>query len=62
MQDSDDSFILLLTPDALTKGNWEDIRKIARVVMEQELCDYTKAVVIAYLEFIEMSGMDKTKH
>ncbi len=49
-------------PLDLTERQLETIRKIARVVMETEKCDYTRAVLVAYIEWLEMADMDETKH
>lgn len=57
-----DSQSKLINPFDLTPGHLETIRKLARVVMNTHKCDYTQAVIIAYVEWIEMINMDKTRH
>lgn len=52
----------IFDPYELSSEHLDTIRKIARVVMETQKCDYTKAAIIAYIEWIEMTAIDKTQH
>lgn len=53
---------LFLNPMELTDYQMEAVRKIAKVVMRDYKCDYTRAILVAYVEVFEMLEMDKTIH
>lgn len=52
----------LFDPYNMTEGQLETIRKIARVIMDDQKCDYTKATIIAYLEWLVMAEVEKIQH
>ena len=62
MADTNELQEIFLHPLELKDEHWQTIRKIARVVMEEYKCDYTKAIIVAYIEWFEMAEMDETKH
>ena len=53
---------LTIDPFEISPEHWEAIRQIARVAMHDYKCHYTKAVVIAYLEWIDLGECVKTEH
>ena len=64
MDDTSEEFTdhVLFDPYELDAKHLESIRAIARVVMRENKCDYTKSIIIAYIKLIEMTAMKKTEH
>lgn len=52
----------LFDPYKINKPQLEVIRRIARVVMNKEKCCYTKAVIIAYIEWLAMAEIEQVRH
>ena len=62
MSKTDELQQIFLHPLELKVEHWDTIRKIARIMMDEFNCDYTKAVILAYIEWFELAEMDATRH
>lgn len=49
-------------PLLLEDQYWVQIKKLARSIMDDLGIEYSKALVVAYMEWFEMAQMDLTRH
>lgn len=49
-------------PNQITDEQLDTIRKIARIIMTEHSCDYTKAVIFAYIEWLSMAEVEAKCH
>lgn len=63
--DDFDEFLIddkIFDPYELTKEQLETIRRITRVIMDSQKCCYTKACIIAYIEWLSMVDHGQQSH
>ena len=65
MNELDDNLIIdetFFDPYLMTSEQLETVRRIALVIMDKDKCVYTKAVIIAYIEWLGMAEVEKQRH